>query len=91
MSVHNGHPEKLKKAFPVVCIGMSSGGVEPLRILFRNISPRTGMAFVVIHHLSRFPTHLPTLISECTSMPVDLATGGRVILPNHVYVLPSGQ
>lgn len=83
--------QSLKRGIPVVCIGMSSGAVDPLRTLFQHVSSNTGMAFVVIHHLSRFTTHLPSLISHCTRMPVELIVPGRIILPNHVYVLPSGQ
>ena len=91
MANHNGHKRNLKRAFPVVCIGMSSGAVDPLQTLVRRLSSNTGMAFVVIHHLSRYSTHLPLLLAGCTSMPVEFVVPGRIILPNHVYVLPSGQ
>lgn len=78
--------------FPIACIGMSAGGIVPLVTLFRMVSPQTGMAFVVIHHLRQdHPTHLPEILSRCTSMPVQLAKAGSSIKPNHVYILPSGQ
>lgn len=78
--------------FPVACIGMSAGGTVPLMTLFRALSRKTGMAFVVIHHLRQnHPTHLPVILSRCTSMPVQLAETGSSIEPDHVYILPSGQ
>lgn len=78
--------------FPIACIGISAGGIEPLLTLFRALSSKTGMAFVVIHHLRQHhPTHLPAILSRCTSMPVQLAETGSTIAPDHVYILPSGQ
>jgi chemotaxis response regulator CheB len=78
--------------FPIVCIGMSAGGVAPLQTLFRTVSPKTGMAFVVIHHLRQgHPTLLPVILSNCTSMPVQLVEPGIALQSNQVYVLPSGQ
>lgn len=83
-----GHTDQ----FPIVCVGMSAGGVAPLQTLFRALNSKTGMAFVAIHHLrQRNPTQLPMILSSCTSMPVQLAEPGISIQPDHVYVLPSGQ
>lgn len=84
-------PTTIKPRFPIVCIGMSAGGLSPLKELFRTISPTTGMAFIVTHHIRTVPTLLPEILSRCTTMPVQLAHPGLVIQPDHVYVLPSGQ
>lgn len=78
--------------FPIVCIGMSAGGIEPLQTLFRGLAPDTGMAFVVIHHLrAGYRTHLPEILSGCTSMPVELVNARVSFEPNHVYVITPGQ
>ena len=84
-------PETSMKTFPVVSIGMSAGALPVLRRLFREISPTTGMAFIIIHHLRHYPTHLPEILSRLTAMPVALASGGPPLQPNHVYILPSGK
>ena len=76
---------------PVVCVGLSSGGLKPLKMIFRNLSSKTGMAFVVVHHIHNVPTMLPEILSACTHMPVMLVAGGQLARPNHVYVLPSGR
>jgi len=83
-------PQQLKTV-PITCIGMSAGGIEPLKTIFRNLPADTGMAFVVLHHLRNVPTLLPQILSTCTRMPVRLASGGLIALPNHVYVLPSAS
>ncbi len=75
---------------PVVCIGISSGGLNPLKILFGQLPSTTGMAFVVLHHVRRKPSRLPDILRRCTSMPVVLATDLQLVRPNHIYVLPSG-
>lgn len=77
--------------FPVVCMGMSSGGLPPLIMLLDKLSPDTGMAFVVIHHLLHSPTFLPAILSRHTLMPVELASAESPLEPNHVYILPSGK
>lgn len=79
-----------KDSFPIVCIGMSAGAIAPLKKVFERLSSTTGMAFVVIHHLRQFPTHLPVIIGHSTRMPVHLAADGQQVQANHVYVLPSG-
>lgn len=80
-----------KDSFPVVCIGMSAGAVEPIRTLFRLISPNTGMAFVIAHHLRNVRSLLPQILLACTPMPVHEASVHQEILPNQVYIIPSGD
>jgi chemotaxis response regulator CheB len=33
------------EAVPIVCIGLSAGGIEPLRTIFKRLAPTTGMTF----------------------------------------------
>lgn len=54
-------------------------------------SHRTARHHVSLHHRRSFPTNLDRILGGCTSMPVELATSGLKIQPNHVYVLPSGE
>jgi chemotaxis response regulator CheB len=83
-------PSSATSNFPVVCIGLSMGSMSPLRMLFRQLNPHSGMAFVVVHHVRNVRTQLPEILSRCTSMPVTLAQPALLLRPNHVYVLPSG-
>jgi two-component system, chemotaxis family, CheB/CheR fusion protein len=71
-------------SIPVVCIGMSAGAINPSQNLFRALSRRTGMAFVIIHHLRReHPTLLPSILRTCTPMDVELIRSGISIEPDH--------
>ncbi|MGH7987441.1 MAG: chemotaxis protein CheB, partial [Candidatus Binataceae bacterium] len=84
--------ENPAKEFYVVGIGASAGGVSALRQFFSRIAPDSGMAFVVILHLS--PQHessLPALIQSQTLIPVTQVTEAVAIEPNHVYVIPPSK
>src|SRR5688572_221785 len=81
-----------KGEFPVVCVGFSAGGLTPLRAIFRLLSPHTGMAFVIVAHVSRsYPTLLPYLLARWSKMPAEVASSGLVLKPNHIYTIPTGQ
>ncbi|MBX7527369.1 chemotaxis protein CheB [Qipengyuania vesicularis] len=78
-----------ERDFPVIGIGASAGGLEALRALFGGASELTGMAFVVVQHLD--PTHeslMAQLIERYTDMEVSQATGGEIVEPDHIYVIP---
>jgi two-component system CheB/CheR fusion protein len=74
--------------FPIVAIGASAGGLQPLSALLDSIPAGSGMAFVVVTHLdpSR-ESHLPELLSRRTKMPVRHVQNGEEIRPDHVYVM----
>lgn len=73
----------------IVGIGGSAGGLKAYLALLDALPSDTGMAFVVIAHMNPVgESLLPSILSRKTSMPVAQASGGMVILPNHVYVIP---
>jgi two-component system CheB/CheR fusion protein len=60
------------RAFPVVAIGASAGGLEAYKEFFHAMPADTGMAFVLIQHLD--PSHhslLAEILSKTTRMPVE--------------------
>ncbi|MFS0827223.1 CheR family methyltransferase [Pseudomonas phoenicis] len=74
--------------FPVVGIGASAGGLKAICSFFEHTPPDTGMAFVVVLHLS--PDHhsqADLIIQRCTSMPVRQVTEPVPIQANHIYVI----
>jgi two-component system CheB/CheR fusion protein len=76
----------------IVAIGASAGGLEALRQFFQAMPADTGVAFLVVQHLD--PKHaslMAELLAKETAMPVAQAVQGGLILPNHVYTLPSDQ
>jgi two-component system, chemotaxis family, CheB/CheR fusion protein len=78
--------------FPVVGIGASKGGVEAYAELFRNLPSSTGMAFVVLPHLSAdHESDLIAILAAHTAMPVREIAPGVQPEPNTVHVLPVGK
>ncbi|MBK4994533.1 PAS domain S-box protein [Pseudomonas sp. S37] len=79
--------------FPVVGIGASAGGLAALKTFFEQMPADSGMAFVIILHLS--PDHesvADKIIQACTSMPVMQVTDTAPIEQNSVYVIsPASQ
>ncbi len=87
-----GEPEKKSETFRVVGIGASAGGLESLERFFSAMLPDSGMAFVVVQHLSPdFKTLMPELLARHCEIPISLATDGVLVEPNHVYLLPPGK
>ncbi|HEY0161419.1 MAG TPA: CheR family methyltransferase, partial [Edaphobacter sp.] len=87
----NGEARDGSPALPflVVAFGASAGGLQALREVLTTMPPDTGMAFVLITHLS--PDHksyMTEILGRCTSMPVLSIEDGLKPEPNHLYVLP---
>ncbi len=77
---------------PVVGIGASAGGLESLQSFFEAVPVDSGMAFVVIQHLSpHFKSMMGQLLARSTSLPIEVASSGTEVQPNRVYLLPPGK
>ncbi len=77
---------------PIVGLGGSAGGIQALQEFFAAMPVDSGMAFVVIMHLS--PEHESTLaemFQRSTAMPVVVAKDGATVQANSVYVIPPGK
>jgi two-component system, chemotaxis family, CheB/CheR fusion protein len=83
--------ERAVLPFPVVGIGASAGGLEALEDFFSNTPPDSGMAYIVVQHLS--PEHqslMAEILARHTAMPVSQITDGMSVEANHVYVIAPG-
>ncbi len=73
----------------VVGIGASAGGLESLEKLFQNLPADTGMAFVIIQHLSPdFKSMMYELLARDTKMDIHRAEDGMHLEANNIYLLP---
>ncbi|MGB7328884.1 MAG: chemotaxis protein CheB, partial [Rubripirellula sp.] len=73
----------------VVGIGASAGGLESLEKLFRNLPTDTGMAFVVLQHLSPdFKSMMLELLGRDTTMTIHRAEDGMPVEADSIYLLP---
>lgn len=74
----------------IVGIGASANGLEAINEFFDNIPDDTGMAFVIIQHLSPdFKSLMDHLLVKHTSMPVKVIQEDIRPEPNHIYLIPS--
>jgi two-component system CheB/CheR fusion protein len=75
--------------FPIVGIGASAGGLEAFELFFKACPVDTGMAFILVPHLS--PDHhslLTEILQRSTAMPVAQALDQQQVKPNCVYIIP---
>jgi len=79
-------------SFPIVGIGASAGGLEAFSELLRALPPDTGMAFVLVQHLSpTHPSQLADILSRTTAMQVMEVQDEPQVQPNHIYVIPPNR
>jgi two-component system chemotaxis response regulator CheB len=81
------HPSDVK-AFPVICVGGSAGGLDAYIRLLRNLPTDLGAAIVIVNHLRVTTTLLHEILPRYTKMPVELISEGLIIRPDHVFIIP---
>ena len=73
----------------VVGIGASAGGLGALKTFFDHVPPDSGLAFVVVVHLSpEHKSHLADLLQPHVPFQVQQVTESTPLVPNRVYVIP---
>ncbi|HUR35157.1 MAG TPA: CheR family methyltransferase [Vicinamibacterales bacterium] len=78
--------------FMVVGIGASAGGIQACQAFLHNVPADSGMAYVVILHLS--PDHdsrLAEILRAAARIPVTTVDGRVRVEPDHVYVVSPRQ
>lgn len=74
----------------IVGIGASAGGLEAIEAFFDNMPADTGMAFVVVQHLSPdFKSLMAELLARHTKMAIHPVTDGMRVEANQVYLIPA--
>jgi chemotaxis response regulator CheB len=76
------------RAFPVVCVGGSAGGLDAYTRLLQHLPADMGVAIVIVNHLRTVATLLHEILPRYTKMPVELITEKLLIQPNRVFVIP---
>jgi two-component system CheB/CheR fusion protein len=85
-------PNHAAVSFPLVGLGGSAGSLVAFEQFFRAMPADSGMAFVVVTHLS--PDHdseLAQVVQHFTTMKVQEATDGLRVRPNEVYIIPPNR
>lgn len=74
---------------PVVAIGASAGGLHPLEVLFSTLPADTGLAFVVVQHLSPdFRSMMGEILARHAAMKIVQASDGLTLQPNVIHLNP---
>ena len=75
--------------FLIAGIGASAGGIRALKTFFEHVPADSGIAYVVILHLS--PDHdsqLAEVLQTSAAIPVEQVRERTKVEPNHIYVIP---
>lgn len=76
----------------VAGVGASAGGLEALERLFSAMPSDTGIAFVVVQHLSPdFKSMMDELLGRHTRLVVRQVKDGMRVEADHVYLIPPGK
>jgi len=74
----------------IVGVGGSAGALNAYKALLESVTVDTGMAFVIISHITPAAySQLALILSWCSIMPTMVAVSGMPIQANHVYVIPA--
>jgi len=89
-------PELLERdpgeKFLVVGLGASAGGIGALRDFFANVPADSGIAYVVILHLSPdYDSQLAHVLQGVAPIPVTKVENNVRVEPDHIYVIPPNK
>jgi len=74
----------------IVGVGGSAGALNAYKALMGHLPADTGMAFVIISHISPDAySQLAQILARHTKMPALVAAADMPISANHVYVIPA--
>jgi len=78
--------------FLIVGLGASAGGIQVLKEFFANVPVDSGMAYVVILHLSpHHESRLAEILQSACPIPVTQVEDHVRVVPDHVYVISPNQ
>lgn len=87
--ISNPDDSPSKAGFYVVGIGASAGGLQALEDFFDNVPVDSGMAYVVVQHLSPdFKSLMDELLARHTSIPIFRVEDTVKVEPNAIYLIP---
>ena len=88
----SNEPAATASSLFIVGLGASAGGIQALKQFFEQVGPDSGMAYVVILHLS--PDHdsqLSNVLQVAAAIPVQQVMEKMTVHPDHIYVIPPNQ
>lgn len=81
-----------REDFLVVGLGASAGGIQAFRTFFEHVPSDSGVAYVVVLHLSpEHDSHLAEVLQGSARIPVATVADRVQVAPDHVYVVSPRQ
>lgn len=81
--------DEMSRPSHYVGIGASAGGLEALESFFQNMQANSGLAFIVIQHLSpHYKSLMVEILSKRTQMPVYRAEDNMQVEADSIYLIP---
>src|SRR5215813_5668234 len=78
--------------FLIAGLGASAGGIQAFQQFFQQVPAKSGIAYVVILHMSPdHDSHLAQVLQTTTKMPVTQVNERVKVQPDNVYVVPPNQ
>ena len=75
----------------LIAIGISTGGPNALREVFKDIDPNLKQPILVVQHMpAGFTAEFAASLNNLCPLPVSEAKDGEPILGGHVYIAPGG-
>ena len=91
-SIKNTEAEFQKDDFNIVGIGASAGGFDAFRSFFSVMPADSGMAFIIVSHMSSdHKSLLCDLLRNFTQIPLFEAQDGMKVEADCIYVIPPGK
>ena len=79
-----------RASFPIIAIGASAGGLDPIKKIVHLIPKDFGAALVVISHLpTGFKSSMGAILAECTPLAIAEITHGLLVQPGTIYLIPA--
>ncbi len=73
----------------IVAIGASAGGLEAIEEFFSQVPRYSGLAYVIIQHLSPdYKSLMPEILAKKNEVPIHTAVDGMLVEPNNIYLIP---
>ena len=87
------HPGSLTRHLYIVGIGASAGGLEAMGELFSKLLPSGQVAYVIAQHMAKdgHSELVARMLNRQSPLAVVEATGGDLLEPDKVYLMPSGS
>ena len=82
-------PEREGGKIEIIAIGISTGGPNALRDVFREIDPNLKQPILVVQHMpAGFTAEFANSLNNICPLPVTEAKDGEPILGGHIYIAP---